>query len=145
MSSTDKTVSRTQIMSRLRSGEKIAAIAADSGLSHSTLYRWRRETASVATKAHTSLRPAIPAAAIPAPAPPTPAPTPPAVPVEGYVGDMTGPGITDTWGVTCTDLGVSAVAPNGQLVSVFGDTFSARALGRATARPGRPDWRRGRE
>lgn len=134
MSSTDKTVSRTQIMSRLRSGEKIAAIAADSGLSRSTLYRWRRETASVATKARTSLRPAIPAAAIPAPAPPTPAPTPPAVPVEGYVGDMTGPGITDTWGVTCTDLGVSAVAPNGQLVSVFGDTFSGTSVGQG-------DWR----
>jgi hypothetical protein len=135
MSSTDKVVSRTQIMPRLRSGEKIAAIAADSGLSRSTLYRWRRETTNVANKARTSRRSAtIAAAAIPAPAPPKPAPTPPAMPVEGYVGDMTGPGITDTWGVTCTDLGVSAVAPNGQLVSVFGDTFSGTSVGQG-------DWR----
>ncbi|WP_428339926.1 DUF4185 domain-containing protein [Mycobacterium sp.] len=47
---------------------------------------------------------------------------------------MTGPGITDTWGVTGTDLGVSAVAPNGKLVSVFGDTFSGAAVGQG-------DWR----
>jgi Domain of unknown function (DUF4185) len=56
------------------------------------------------------------------------------VPVEGYVGDMTGPGITDKWGVTCTDLGVSVVAPNGQLLSVFGDTFSGNTVGQG-------DWR----
>ncbi|OMC46816.1 hypothetical protein A5744_08165 [Mycobacterium sp. IS-1264] len=54
--------------------------------------------------------------------------------VEGYLGDITGPGITDTWGVTCTDLGVCAVAPNGKLVSVFGDTFSGRTVGQG-------DWR----
>ena len=56
------------------------------------------------------------------------------MPVEGYVGDITGPGITDTWGVTATDLGVSAMAPNGKLVSVFGDTFSGTAVAQG-------DWR----
>src|ERR1700761_9267245 len=54
--------------------------------------------------------------------------------VEGYLGDITGPGITDGWGVTATDLGVSAVAPNGDLVSVFGDTFSGDSVGQG-------DWR----
>jgi Domain of unknown function (DUF4185) len=37
-------------------------------------------------------------------------------------------------GVTCTDLGVSVVAPNGQLLSVFGDTFSGTTVGQG-------DWR----
>ena len=58
----------------------------------------------------------------------------PTLPVSGYVGDITGPGISDTWGVTATDLGVSAVAPNGKLVSVFGDTFSGGSVGQG-------DWR----
>ena len=61
------------------------------------------------------------------------------MPVEGYVGDITGPGITDSWGVTATDLGVSAIAPNGKLVSVFGDTFSGNAVGAGRlARAGGP-------
>ena len=58
-----------------------------------------------------------------------------AVPLlNGKVADVTGPGITESWGVTCTDLGVSVAAPNGKLVSVFGDTFSGRKVGQA-------DWR----
>jgi hypothetical protein len=48
---------------------------------------------------------------------------------SGKVADLTGPGITDRWGVTCTDLGASVTAPNGKLVSVFGDTFSGRRVG----------------
>ena len=48
--------------------------------------------------------------------------------------DMTGPGLTDRWGVTCTDLGACVLAPNGKLVSVFGDTFSGRKVGEG-------DWR----
>ncbi|MGV0625640.1 DUF4185 domain-containing protein [Mycolicibacter minnesotensis] len=52
----------------------------------------------------------------------------------GKLGNVTGPGITDRWGVTCADLGASTVAPNGTLVSVFGDTF-------AGARVGQGDWR----
>jgi hypothetical protein len=36
--------------------------------------------------------------------------------------------------VTCADLGASVTAPNGKLVSVFGDTFSGRKVGRG-------DWR----
>jgi hypothetical protein len=47
----------------------------------------------------------------------------------GKVADITGPGITDRWGVTCTDLGASVLAPNGTLVSVFGDTFSGNKVG----------------
>jgi hypothetical protein len=48
---------------------------------------------------------------------------------EGKLADITGPGLTDRWGVTCTDLGASVVAPNGTLVSVFGDTFSGNRVG----------------
>ena len=54
--------------------------------------------------------------------------------LNGKVADLTGPGLTERWGVTCTDLGASVVAPNGKLVSVFGDTFSGRKVGQG-------DWR----
>ena len=58
-----------------------------------------------------------------------------AVPLlNGKVVDLTGPGLTERWGVTCADLGPSVVAPNGKLVSVFGDTFSGRKVGQG-------DWR----
>ncbi|HEY1842794.1 MAG TPA: DUF4185 domain-containing protein [Mycobacterium sp.] len=49
--------------------------------------------------------------------------------IEGKLADITGPGITGRWGVTCTDLGASVTAPNGTLVSVFGDTFSGNRVG----------------
>jgi Domain of unknown function (DUF4185) len=88
-----------------------------------TKVRQRRETISTARKSTAARRPARRRSA-----------AVPTLPVEGYVGDMTGPGITDTWGVTATDLGVSAVAPNGKLVSVFGDTFSGTTVGQG-------DWR----
>ncbi|MEZ0365525.1 DUF4185 domain-containing protein [Mycobacterium sp. pUA109] len=52
----------------------------------------------------------------------------------GKLADITGPGITDRWGATCTDLGASVQAPNGTLVSVFGDTFSGSHVGHG-------DWR----
>jgi hypothetical protein len=55
-------------------------------------------------------------------------------PVDGKVADMTGVGITSQWGVSATDLGASVVAPNGKLVSVFGDTFSGSHVGEG-------DWR----
>ena len=48
---------------------------------------------------------------------------------DGKLVDITGPGITDRWGVTCADLGASVIAPNGTLVSVFGDTFSGNRVG----------------
>ena len=54
--------------------------------------------------------------------------------VNGKVVDLTGPGVTQRWGVMCADLGPSVVAPNGKLVSVFGDTFSGRKVGQG-------DWR----
>ncbi len=49
--------------------------------------------------------------------------------VTGKVKDLTGPGITDRFGAACTDLGASVLAPNGNLVSVFGDTFSGSRVG----------------
>jgi hypothetical protein len=50
------------------------------------------------------------------------------------VTDLTGPGHTDRFGVGGTDLGATAVAPDGRLVSVFGDTFTRPGVGR-------PGWR----
>lgn len=129
MSSTYSATLRKQSLPRLRAGEKVAAVAADSGANPSTLYRWRRERVGLTTKKQAKLRSSA-AAVLPAPA----AAVLPQPPTEGYLGNMTGPGITSQWGVTCTDLGVSALAPNGQLVSVFGDTFSGSAVGQG-------DWR----
>jgi hypothetical protein len=48
---------------------------------------------------------------------------------EGKLADLTGPGRTDRWGVSCADLGASVIAPDGSLVSVFGDTFSGEFVG----------------
>lgn len=81
----------------------MAAVAADTGIPRSSLYRWRREAAAAA-----------PAAVVQA---------------QGKLADITGPGITDRFGVTSTDLGASILAPNGKLVSVFGDTFSGNRVG----------------
>lgn len=52
----------------------------------------------------------------------------------GKVKDLTGPGLTDRFGALCTDLGASVRAPDGHLVSVFGDTFSGNRVGAG-------DWR----
>ena len=52
----------------------------------------------------------------------------------GKLADVTGPGITDRWGVTCADLGASVLAPDGALVSAFGDTFAGERVGQG-------DWR----
>ena len=52
----------------------------------------------------------------------------------GKVKDLTGPGLTDRFGVMCTDLGASVRAADGSLVSVFGDTFSGNRVGAG-------DWR----
>lgn len=45
------------------------------------------------------------------------------------VKDLTGPGITDRFGIGGTDLGVLEVAPDGRLVAVFGDTFERAGVG----------------
>lgn len=50
------------------------------------------------------------------------------------VKDLTGPGYTDQFGIGGTDLGTMALAPDGRLVAVFGDTFDQ-------ARVGGPGWR----
>lgn len=52
----------------------------------------------------------------------------------GKFANITGRRLTSRFGVKCTDLGASVTAPNGKLVSVFGDTFSGRRVGRG-------DWR----
>ena len=52
----------------------------------------------------------------------------------GKVKDLTGPGITDHLGVTGTDLGATVRSADGNLVSVFGDTFSGPRVGSG-------DWR----
>ncbi|MDD7937645.1 DUF4185 domain-containing protein [Actinomycetospora lutea] len=43
--------------------------------------------------------------------------------------DLTGPGQTDDYGIGGTDLGAAALAPDGRLVAVFGDTFESREAG----------------
>jgi Domain of unknown function (DUF4185) len=43
--------------------------------------------------------------------------------------DLTGPGLTDRFGIGGTDLGVTTTAPDGRLVSVFGDTFRRAGVG----------------
>src|ERR687891_996773 len=45
------------------------------------------------------------------------------------VADLTGPGITDRFGIGGTDLGTTTIAPLGHLVSVFGDTFQRAGVG----------------
>ncbi|MCX6479372.1 MAG: DUF4185 domain-containing protein [Mycobacterium sp.] len=47
----------------------------------------------------------------------------------GKVANLTGPGITDRFGMRCADLGASVQASDGHLVSVFGDTFSGDRVG----------------
>jgi predicted DNA-binding transcriptional regulator AlpA len=50
MSETDKAERRAQVLRRPQSGEKVGAVAAACGVSNSTVYRWRRENSSTATK-----------------------------------------------------------------------------------------------
>ncbi len=71
--------------------------------------------------------------------PPTAGYTPRRAPSFGMaaarkIADLTGPGLTDRFGVGGTDLGVLARAPDGHLVAVFGDTFERGG-------PGNPGWR----
>lgn len=47
----------------------------------------------------------------------------------GKITDLTGPGHTDRFSVGGTDLGVTVAAPDGRLVSVFGDTFEKAGVG----------------
>ncbi|MEU8782814.1 DUF4185 domain-containing protein [Streptomyces sp. NPDC048637] len=49
------------------------------------------------------------------------------------VKDLTGPGITDRFGMAATDLGVPVRTPDGRLLFVFGDTWEDQPLGN--------DWR----
>ncbi len=110
---------RSEVVKRFQAGEAVAAVGADTGISRSTLYRWKRAAAKpVAATALTAPPPAadVDSASI-------------AVMARGKLADITGPDITETFGVTSTDLGACVVAPNGKLVLVFGDTFSGRKVG----------------
>lgn len=109
---------RQDALRRLSDGDSVATVASDTGISASTLRRWRRD-AGRADLAATATG-AEPAAAVRVP--------------DGKLVDVTGPGITDQWGVTATDLGAVVRAPNGKLVAVFGDTFSGNSVGAG-------DWR----
>lgn len=101
---------RRDALRRLKSGATVAEVAAATGISRSTLYRWRRaERDSGAAPA----RAAVPRSLKPV----------------GKVANITGPGITERWGATCTDLGATVRAANGKLVSVFGDTFAGAKVG----------------
>ncbi|MDT5077619.1 MAG: hypothetical protein QOJ80_2256, partial [Mycobacterium sp.] len=100
---------RQDALRRMQSGESLAAVSRATGISRSTLARWRAAEGA--------------SAADPAPAAP-----------DGKMADITGPGIGDRWGVTATDLGACVLAPNGKLVAVFGDTFSGNRVGEGTWR-----------
>jgi hypothetical protein len=45
------------------------------------------------------------------------------------VADLSGPGLTDAYGIGGTDLGAITTAPQGHLVAVFGDTFQRPTVG----------------
>jgi Domain of unknown function (DUF4185) len=51
------------------------------------------------------------------------------VPPTTKIADLTGPVLTDAFGVGGTDLGTMTVAPDGRLVAVFGDTFDDAGVG----------------
>ena len=101
MSDTQAAELRRAVVVRLSSGEQITAVAADTGISRSTLYRWKRAAADTAPAA---ARPTAKTAAEPRTAAP-PAADVPAVPpaktTDGKLADITGPGITETFGGHC--------------------------------------------
>ena len=111
------------MLRKLRSGDKVAAVAAECGVSRSTVYRWKRENLAAATKQATARAAA-----------PRKGSGGSNLHRRGLPGRHHRPGHHRPWGVTGTDLGVCAVAPNGKLVSVFGDTFSGPTVGQG-------DWR----
>jgi hypothetical protein len=50
-----------------------------------------------------------------------------AAPSIQRLGEVTGPGRTDLYGANATDLGIPALAPDGRMLTVFGDTFDGPA------------------
>lgn len=50
-----------------------------------------------------------------------------AAPSVQRLGEVTGPGRTDRFGANATDLGIPALAPDGRMLTVFGDTFDGPA------------------
>lgn len=51
------------------------------------------------------------------------------MPAASKIKDLTGPGHTERFGIGGTDLGATVAAPDGRLVSVFGDTFERAGVG----------------
>ena len=88
-----------------------------------------------------------------------PPPTASASPTTRKVKDLSGPGITTSFGMEGTDLGILARTPSGRLLAVFGDTFAGAGVGAPHVGrphpgigqtgpttdeppgPGNPDWR----
>lgn len=69
---------------------------------------------------------------LPAPEPPKrmlPIDPGPKVQRSKKIGDATGPGLTDRFGMAATDLGVMARTPSGRILAVFGDTFRGPRVG----------------
>ncbi|MDV7354563.1 DUF4185 domain-containing protein [Rhodococcus oxybenzonivorans] len=68
---------------------------------------------------------------------PAPEPPRPAVPIEAgpkvhhskKIKEVTGPGLTDRFGMAATDLGVMARTPSGRMLAIFGDTFRGPRVG----------------
>jgi hypothetical protein len=88
MSDTQAAELRRAVVVRLSSGEQITAVAADTGISRSPAAA--RPTAKTAAEPRTA---APPAADVPA--------VPPAKTTDGKLADITGPGITETFGGHC--------------------------------------------
>ena len=58
-----------------------------------------------------------------------PAPKPVITKKVGKIRDLSGPGITDVYGINATDLGIPVRMKNGELLFIFGDSFSGRGVG----------------
>lgn len=66
---------------------------------------------------------------LPSPAQASPIDPGPPVGHSRMVKAVTGPGLTDRFGMAATDLGVMARTPSGRILAVFGDTFTGPAVG----------------
>ena len=47
----------------------------------------------------------------------------------GKIKDISGPGVTDKYGINATDLGISVRMDNGEILTIFGDSFSGGGVG----------------
>ena len=90
---------------------------------------WLNEAAQIVPAASDTPKPPITP-----PAPEKPAETKPAPRRTMKIADLTGASITGKWGVVGTDLGAMVKNSDGNIVSVFGDTFSGQKVGQGSWR-----------